>query len=116
MRCAKITWEGRRSRTYEARKLLWNTLPYIEGRGPDSAHVFWSKVWITSRPEPDRPLIEFDRLTDALAQRLAAISSDGKGWRFQIGARDGSPSWQGNINQDTAVEVLAAIERGWNAG
>lgn len=40
----------------------------------------------------------------------AAIPSDGGGWCFKIGARDGGPSRQSNINISTAIDVLTAIK------
>lgn len=106
MRWAKIKWKPNATSQDKI-----NCMAFILGVDdpPMPSEFFINDVWTDDR---DRDLIQFDRLTDALAQRLAAIPSDGKGWHFKIGACEGGPSWQGNINQDTAVRALAAIEKG----
>lgn len=42
MKCRKIIWKRRRD-SYQARALLWMTLPV---KGPRDATTFWAKEWV----------------------------------------------------------------------
>lgn len=107
MRWAKITWKP--SATAQDRI---DCMGFIHGVADPAmpSEYFINDVWLNEMGPPDPDLVAFDDLTETLAHTLAGIPSDGHGWHFKIGARQDGPSWQGNINISTAIDVLTAIK------